>query len=63
VLTGMGRDGERGARAIRDHGGVVLAESESSCVVYGMPRAVIEAGLAQAEVPLDRMRSEIERWL
>ncbi len=53
VLTGMGDDGLLGARAIRDAGGTVLTESESSCVVYGMPRAVNEAGLATASAPLE----------
>ncbi|MFY1827180.1 chemotaxis-specific protein-glutamate methyltransferase CheB [Myxococcus fulvus] len=55
VLTGMGEDGRDGARAIREAGGVVLTESESSCVVYGMPRAVDEAGLATASAPLGSM--------
>jgi two-component system, chemotaxis family, protein-glutamate methylesterase/glutaminase len=52
VLTGMGNDGTRGARAIRGAGGVVLAEAEQSCVVYGMPRAVAEAGLADVVEPI-----------
>jgi two-component system, chemotaxis family, protein-glutamate methylesterase/glutaminase len=52
VLTGMGNDGTRGARAIRGAGGVVLAEAEQSCVVYGMPRAVAEAGLVDVVEPI-----------
>jgi two-component system, chemotaxis family, protein-glutamate methylesterase/glutaminase len=59
VLTGMGDDGLIGARAIRDHGGRVLVEHESSCVVYGMPRAVWEAGLAERRVPLGGMARAI----
>ncbi|MEO8900352.1 MAG: chemotaxis-specific protein-glutamate methyltransferase CheB [Polyangiaceae bacterium] len=59
VLTGMGDDGTRGARAIVAAGGEVLAEAESSCVVYGMPRVVKEAGLAVAEAPLERMAEAI----
>jgi two-component system chemotaxis response regulator CheB len=59
VLTGMGEDGLIGSRAIRAAGGQVLTEAESSCVVYGMPRSVKEAGLSVAEVPLDRMAAEI----
>lgn len=55
VLTGMGDDGLRGSRAIREARGLVLAESASSCVVYGMPRSVIEAGLASGEAPLEKM--------
>jgi two-component system chemotaxis response regulator CheB len=46
VLTGMGRDGEEGARAMQERGMPVLAQSPASCVVAGMPGAVIEAGLA-----------------
>jgi len=55
VLTGMGNDGTAGARAIRAAGGAVLTEAESSCVVYGMPRAVREADLSSAEAPIDAM--------
>nr|WP_280855197.1 chemotaxis protein CheB [Pararoseomonas indoligenes] len=46
VLTGMGRDGAEGTAAMRERGMAVLAQSPESCVVAGMPRAVIEAGLA-----------------
>jgi two-component system chemotaxis response regulator CheB len=59
VLTGMGDDGVLGSRAIRSAGGVVLTEAESSCVVYGMPRAVKEAGLSDGEAPLERMAESI----
>lgn len=45
VLTGMGHDGTRGAEAIKKAGGSIVAEDEKSCVVYGMPRSVAEAGL------------------
>ena len=45
VLTGMGDDGAQGARSVRGRGGVVLCQDAESCVVYGMPRAVVEAGL------------------
>ena len=59
VLTGMGNDGVEGARAIRAAHGRVLTESESSCVVYGMPRAVVEAGLSDGEAPLEQMVDKI----
>jgi two-component system chemotaxis response regulator CheB len=59
VLTGMGDDGLAGARAIRASGGHVIAEAASSCVVYGMPRAVAENGLANQIVPLERMAAAI----
>jgi two-component system, chemotaxis family, protein-glutamate methylesterase/glutaminase len=63
VLTGMGDDGTRGARAIHGAGGTVLTESELSCVVYGMPRAVKEAGYSSGEASLEMMASEIVRRL
>ncbi|MDB4990857.1 MAG: cheB [Myxococcaceae bacterium] len=53
VLTGMGDDGRKGAAAIHRAGGLVITESASSCVVYGMPRAVVESGLSNAEVSLE----------
>jgi two-component system chemotaxis response regulator CheB len=55
VLTGMGEDGARGAEAVRAAGGCVLAESNESAVVFGMPRAVIERGCANAMLPLAAM--------
>lgn len=59
VLTGMGDDGLVGARAIASAGGRLLTEAESTCVVYGMPRCVYEAGLGAVIAPLDRMAEEI----
>jgi two-component system chemotaxis response regulator CheB len=59
VLTGMGSDGLRGARAIRGAGGRVLTETEESCVVYGMPRSVYEAGLSDAQASIGGMPSLI----
>ncbi len=59
ILTGMGNDGLRGIRAIKEKGGRSLAEAESTCVVYGMPKAVVEAGLADKVVPLPQMAAEI----
>jgi two-component system chemotaxis response regulator CheB len=63
VLTGMGDDGLAGATRLRAAGGTVLTEAESSCVVYGMPRCVREAGLAAAEAPLEAMADLIARHL
>lgn len=48
VMTGMGSDGREGARSLSKAGAFVVAESEESCAVYGMPRAVVDAGLADA---------------
>ena len=59
VLTGMGDDGVAGARSLRAAGARVLTESESSCVVYGMPRAVKVAGLSDGEAPIERMALKI----
>jgi two-component system chemotaxis response regulator CheB len=61
VLTGMGKDGLDGARAVKKAGGRVLVEAESTCVVYGMPRAVAEAGLADEVLPLDELPGAIVR--
>jgi two-component system chemotaxis response regulator CheB len=55
VMTGMGSDGRQGAAWIKAQGGQVLTESEESCVVYGMPRSVVEAGLSDASVTLENM--------
>ena len=63
VLTGMGSDGLRGSRAIHAAGGHILTEAESSCVVYGMPGVVKDAGLSQAEAALDDMARLIARSL
>jgi two-component system, chemotaxis family, protein-glutamate methylesterase/glutaminase len=59
VLTGMGDDGLVGAQAIRQAGGLVLTEAASSCVVYGMPRAVTEAGLSAGQAELGAMANLI----
>jgi two-component system, chemotaxis family, protein-glutamate methylesterase/glutaminase len=59
VLTGMGKDGLEGARTVKRAGGRVLVEAESTCTVYGMPRAVADAGLADAVLPLDRLADAI----
>jgi two-component system chemotaxis response regulator CheB len=61
VLTGMGKDGLDGARAVKKAGGRILVEAESTCVVYGMPRAVAEAGLADDVLPLDELPLAIAR--
>jgi two-component system chemotaxis response regulator CheB len=57
----MGKDGLDGARAVKAAGGRVLCEAESTCVVYGMPRAVAEAGLADEVLPLDELPAAIAR--
>jgi two-component system chemotaxis response regulator CheB len=59
ILTGMGQDGAAGAARVRQAGGYVLAEDESTCVVWGMPRAVVERGAADKVAPLDAMAHAI----
>ncbi|MRR38325.1 chemotaxis response regulator protein-glutamate methylesterase [bacterium] len=59
VLTGMGNDGSRGVRAVKGAGGQVLAESESSAVVFGMPKEAIATGAVDKVVSLDLIAREI----
>jgi two-component system, chemotaxis family, protein-glutamate methylesterase/glutaminase len=59
VMTGMGNDGKEGAAWVKAQGGTVLTEAEESCVIYGMPQAVVEAGLSDASIPLDRLAQGI----
>jgi two-component system chemotaxis response regulator CheB len=61
VMTGMGVDGRDGSAWIKARGGAILTESEETCVVYGMPRSVVEAGLSDEAVPLDRITAAIMR--
>jgi two-component system chemotaxis response regulator CheB len=61
VLTGMGQDGLRGAHEIVGRGGTVISQSRKSCVVWGMPRAVEEAGLVDATFDLSDLAAEIRR--
>jgi two-component system, chemotaxis family, protein-glutamate methylesterase/glutaminase len=53
ILTGMGQDGVRGLRKLKERGGYVLGQNEATCVVYGMPRAAAKEGLVDRELPLD----------
>ncbi len=61
ILTGMGIDGTRGAGLARAAGGPVIAEDESTCVVYGMPRSIVESGLATVVTPLHNVAEAIMR--
>lgn len=62
ILTGMGVDGTEGARALHTRGAEIIVQDEESCIVYGMPRSVAEAGLASAVLPLDAIAPAIEQW-
>jgi two-component system chemotaxis response regulator CheB len=58
-MTGMGADGKEGASWIKARGGLIYTQSEETCVVYGMPRTIEEAGLSDRSVPLDAMAQAI----
>ena len=60
LLTGMGRDGARGLRTLRAAGWETIAESETTCVVYGMPRAAVEIGAASQVLRLDQISKALE---
>jgi two-component system chemotaxis response regulator CheB len=62
VMTGMGKDGLEGARKIKALGGTVYAQDEKSSVVYGMPRAIAEANLADKILPLKKIPDAIAEF-
>ncbi|MEW6417070.1 MAG: chemotaxis response regulator protein-glutamate methylesterase [Nitrospirota bacterium] len=59
ILTGMGNDGLKGLITLKKSGGRILAQNEETCIIYGMPKAVIEAGIADKVLPLEEMAGEI----
>jgi two-component system chemotaxis response regulator CheB len=59
----MGDDGTLGCRAMKDRGAAILAQDEASCVVYGMPRAVADAGLVDFVAPLDGIAARVNEAL
>ncbi len=61
IMTGMGRDGTKGCDKLKHCGGYVFAQQEESCVVYGMPKATIEQGLADRVLPLGKIGPAIVR--
>jgi two-component system, chemotaxis family, protein-glutamate methylesterase/glutaminase len=63
ILTGMGDDGVLGCRAMKERGAAILAQDEATCVVYGMPRAVAEAGLVDVVGPLEAIAAQINESL
>ncbi len=63
VLTGMGSDGLNGVRALKRKHCYCITQTESSCVVYGMPRAVDEAGLSDQSIPLENIANEIDAMI
>ncbi len=63
ILTGMGNDGLNGMKEMKAKKGYIIAQDEDTCVVYGMPRAVVSANLADAVLPIDKISEEIMRVL
>jgi len=61
IMTGMGNDGTAGCQLIKQQGGRIIAQSEATCVVFGMPREPILRGLVDVVAPLDRIAAEIVR--
>jgi two-component system chemotaxis response regulator CheB len=59
ILTGMGADGTKGLKVLKEAGGYALTQDEASCVVYGMPRSAVEAGLSDEQLPLSSIGSRI----
>ena len=62
VLTGMGQDGKRGIRALKARGGLTLAESQETAVIYGMPQAAAESGALDELLPLDGLAARVARF-
>jgi len=63
ILTGMGADGRDGAVLLSQKGSTIWAQDEASCVVYGMPAAIAEAGIANKVLPLSTIGNSINNWL
>jgi len=59
ILTGMGRDGAHGLLALRRAGGRTFGQTEGSCLIYGMPKAAMELGAVESEIPLDQIADRI----
>jgi two-component system chemotaxis response regulator CheB len=59
ILTGMGSDGALGLRLLKRHGAAIVAQNEATCVVYGMPKAAVEAGVVDAVLPLEAIAARI----
>ncbi|HLV31517.1 MAG TPA: chemotaxis-specific protein-glutamate methyltransferase CheB [Chitinispirillaceae bacterium] len=62
ILTGMGNDGLNGVRSLKRQKCYCITQSESSCIVYGMPRAVYEAGLSDISLPLNQIASKMVKY-
>ena len=63
IMTGMGSDGTKGLKLMRENGAGIIAQSEETCTVYGMPKEPIESGIVDTIAPLDRIAEEIVKTL
>ncbi len=63
ILTGMGSDGTEGFKAIKEQGGITIAQDKATSVIYGMPRAAVKSGYVDKVLPLDEIPEEIVRLL
>ncbi len=63
IMTGMGNDGTKGLRLVKRHSALVIAQDEQSCVVYGMPKEAVSAGVVDISLPLDRIAAEAVKTL
>ena len=63
IMTGMGKDGLEGIKSLKSLNGYAMAQDENSCIVYGMPRAIVEAGFADVVAPLEDIPEIINRVL
>lgn len=61
IMTGMGKDGSGGIKELKIKGGYAIAQDEDSCIVYGMPRAIVEAGYADLVLPLENIAISINK--
>jgi len=59
----MGRDGAKGTSAVKDNGGFTMSEHESTCIIYGMPKAAFETGKVDEVVPLGSVAQEIIKFV
>ena len=59
IMTGMGSDGTKGLKILKQKGALIIGQNEESCVVYGMPKAPAELGLTDVVTPLDKIAGEI----
>jgi two-component system chemotaxis response regulator CheB len=63
ILTGMGRDGARGLKEIRERGGRTIAQDRATCAVYGMPKEAVRLGAAEEVLPLDQIGPTLIQWV